>query len=52
MARLLLQVVERVASAQAVGVRSQLASQNLRLLEKVGPKEVLVSSSKYPSTGV
>lgn len=34
------QVVERVASAQAVGQRNQLASQNLRLLEKVFKKSV------------
>ena len=31
-----IQVVERVASAKAVGERSELASRNLRLLEKVG----------------
>jgi len=34
------QVVERVASAQAVGQRNQLATQNLRLLEKVFKKSV------------
>ena len=33
------QVVERVASAKAVGERSELASRNLRLLEKVGQQE-------------
>ena len=40
------QVVERVASAKAVGERSELASRNLRLLEKVGQQEEQAQEGK------